>query len=239
MRQLLASAPDPALRELYKDLLINQSFRRDVYVRGAAPIWSGELLERIGQCPLTLLQPPAEIELKFKTSFGEVTGNADVYRPIIEQLGEHTLTLGELHQRLPSLGLPNLLQSISLLAHAGALAFAVPQVKPRAAQQFNQCLAQAVSQGAPYGAAALPGIGSGLPLNDIQWMALDAQLQGAKTPEALIQGVATRLQRLNKSLLKDGQPLPPGDALNAELQARLTAFNTQTLPLLRRLGGVK
>ncbi|WP_201067329.1 MULTISPECIES: methyltransferase regulatory domain-containing protein [Thiorhodovibrio] len=41
MREQLERAPDPALRELYKDLLINQSFRRDVFVRGAAPLWNG------------------------------------------------------------------------------------------------------------------------------------------------------------------------------------------------------
>jgi SAM-dependent methyltransferase len=36
MRKVLDAAPDHSMRELYKDMMINQSFRRDVFVRGKA-----------------------------------------------------------------------------------------------------------------------------------------------------------------------------------------------------------
>lgn len=34
MRKVLDTAPDQNMRELFKDLAVNQSFRRDVFVRG-------------------------------------------------------------------------------------------------------------------------------------------------------------------------------------------------------------
>lgn len=239
MRQMLDQAPDPALRELYKDLLINQSFRRDVFVRGVAPVWPGEQMALFAQRQVTLLQPPEAVALTFKTNLGEVTGRETVYRPIVEALTKGPCRLAELHKLLPDLNVSALVQAIGLLAHNGALGFCRPEAKSKAAIQFNQIVAESVARGAPYQYIALPGIGSGMALDEIQWMALDAYRQGAGTLEAMAQGVRTRLQGLNKSLLKDGQPLTTESELIAELSRRLEPFVTQTLPLLRRLGGVK
>ncbi|WP_428161576.1 methyltransferase regulatory domain-containing protein [Desulfobacter sp.] len=46
MRKVLDTAPDQNMRELFKDLAVNQSFRRDVFVRGMTPVWSGEQMQK-------------------------------------------------------------------------------------------------------------------------------------------------------------------------------------------------
>ena len=48
---------------------------------------------------------------------------------------------------------------------------------------------------------ALSRIGSGISLDEIQWMAVDAYAKNEVVPT----GVARRLKALNKSLIKDGQ----------------------------------
>jgi SAM-dependent methyltransferase len=239
MRKVLDSAPDPAMRELFKDLLINQSFRRDVLVRGQAPVWAGEQLNLLNQRMVTLLQNPENVSLKFKTSFGEVNGNESVYKPLLHELTKGPRNIAELTRVLPDMNVSSLLQAISMLAHEGAIGFYIHNAKKRPAQQFNQILAASVSRGAPYRFAALPGIGSGIVLDELQWMALDTYHQGANNLEGYAAGVDIRLRNLNKSLVRDGKPIAHGDEMINELRARLEPFVSTTLPMLKRLGGVK
>ena len=239
MREALGKAPDPAMRELFKDLAINQSFRRDVFVRGVSPVWTGEQLNLFAQKMVILTQDPDAVSLKFQTSFGEVTGREDVYKPIIETLARGPMKIAELSKALPGLNVASILQSISLLAHGNAVGFHVPDAKKKPAVQFNQVIAEAVSRGAPYRYLALPCVGTGYTLDEIQYMALDACNKGANTLEAMASGVEQRLKGLNKSILKDGTPVPYGGETVKELTARLEGFVHKTLPMLKRLGGVK
>ena len=64
---------------------------------------------------------------------------------------------------------------------------------------------------------SLPGIGSGISLDEIQWMAVDAYAKS----EAIPARVANRLKALKKSLVKDGQAVAQGDATVRELATRL------------------
>ena len=100
---------------------------------------------------------------------------------------------------------------------------------------FNQTLAELVSRGAPYRYLALPGIGSAINLEELQFMALDAHNKN----EDIISGAETRLRGLNKSILKDGQPVPLGPVLQYELKMRLDEVVNSTLPMIERLGWVK
>lgn len=235
MRNAIDSAPDMAMRELFKDMAINQSFRRDVFVRGVTPVWSGEQLSLFSKRMVTLLQSPDKIDLKFKTTFGEVSGKEEVYRPIINEISKGPIKIADLNKALPDLNVGSLLQSLSLLAHGGAVGFYIQNANKKPAVNFNQTLAELVSKGAPYRYMALPGIGTGINLDELQWMAIDAHSKNEDIPS----GVEARLRGLNKSLLKDGQPLAHGEATINELKIRLEGFIQNTLPLIRRLGGVK
>jgi hypothetical protein len=85
----------------------------------------------------------------------------------------------------------------------------------------------------------LPGIGSGIVLDELQWMALDTYHQGANNLEGYAAGVDIRLRNLNKSLVRDGKPIAHGEEMINELHTRLEPFVSTTLPMLKRLGGVK
>lgn len=239
MRKVIDSAPDAAMRELFKDMLINQSFRRDVFVRGQAPVWTGEQLNLIGQRRVVLLQDPGQVSLKFKTSFGEVSGREEVYRPIIAELARGPMKIADLSKGLPDTNMSALIQSICLPAHGNVVGFHVDEGKGKIAVSFNRLLAELVSRGAPYRFLALPGIGSGYAVDELQWMALDARNKGAKTLQAMAEGVDARLQGINKSIVKDGRPMAHGAESIEELLQRLEPFEKNTLPLLKRLGGVE
>jgi len=81
---------------------------------------------------------------------------------------------------LPNLNVGSLLQSLSLLAHGGAVGFYVRDANKKPAINFNQTLAELVSRGAPYRYLALPGIGTGINLDEIQWMAIDVRISASQ-----------------------------------------------------------
>jgi len=49
VQALLAQQPDVLLRETVRDLALCQSFRRDLYAKGGAPLWPAELGDQLQQ----------------------------------------------------------------------------------------------------------------------------------------------------------------------------------------------
>ncbi|NBU28634.1 MAG: methyltransferase domain-containing protein, partial [Caulobacteraceae bacterium] len=78
-RPLLMQQSEPDQRELVRDLLINQSFRRDVYAKGRELLWSGEANQRLHALELMLpypfQEPPNEEAYIFQLGWSEVRGN--------------------------------------------------------------------------------------------------------------------------------------------------------------------
>ncbi len=82
---------------------INQSFRRNVFVRAISPLWAGEQLSLLRKRMLTLLKAPDKISLKFTNGFGEVSGKEEVYTPIINQIARGPVKIADLYKALPGI----------------------------------------------------------------------------------------------------------------------------------------
>lgn len=101
-RSLLAGQAETDLKQLVRDLLTNQSFRRDVYAKGRDPLWNlhaSEAIQRLEVISLIetedLLQPDA---FSFRLPFGEVQGNRVWFLGLMEHLQQGPCRLGDLHR---------------------------------------------------------------------------------------------------------------------------------------------
>ena len=74
-----------------------------------------------------------------------------------DKLNNGPVKIADLNKALPNLNVGSLLQSLTLLAHGGAVGFYVQNANKKPAISFNQTLAELVSRGAPYRYLALPG----------------------------------------------------------------------------------
>ncbi|MEB3331326.1 MAG: class I SAM-dependent methyltransferase [Synechococcaceae cyanobacterium] len=240
-RQLLQNQPDEEMKELVRDLLLNQAFRRDVYAKGRDPIWALEasnavrslrLLRLVGEEPLN-----DEKAFHFSLSSGEVQGRPERFRQLVESLGEAPISIEELLKANPETPeIPELLQNLTLLLSKGWVCLVPPTQDHEPARRFNAFIAASVTDGGPYRAVAAPVAGNLQQLSDIDLMALHAHLQGWPI-EDLATIIQTNLQLLNRSLQRDGQALT-GEALTEELAKRALGFRDRILPLLRRIGAV-
>lgn len=243
-RPLLLQQSEPDRRELVRDLLINQSFRRDVYVKGRDPLWTMEAnprllsLELILQRPLP--EPQADDAYSFQLGWGEVHGNVAWFETCLRYLSEAPRTIGALEGHLRQSGQPTptseLLQNIALLLHQGRIGLRPPARDPAPAQRFNRHLAMLVAEGGPYRNLASPASGNIIALNEPQMLLLHAALRGAQG-EALAAALDQNLSQLQRGLRKDGRALQE-DALRQEIAAIAAAFEQETLPQLRQLQAI-
>jgi SAM-dependent methyltransferase len=139
-KQALAAYPDPIERQVMLDVLVNQSFRRDLWVKGKDPLWPGEQRPRLLEARLVLLSlppaPQAGEEAKrfaYQTAIGEVLGKPEVYAPLYEALQSGPKSIAELIEASGQ-NLPSTLQAVSLMLHAGHAAPFAPPKDTRPAQ---------------------------------------------------------------------------------------------------------
>lgn len=227
-RKLIKAQPDSELQELVRDLLLNQSFRRDVYAKGVQPLWGPAQQQLIDDIRLMLISPESlQDPSYFSLQLGITTYAAPEqrYRPLLERIADQPLSLQELAQALPDQPVQQLRSQLVLLLAARRIAqVPFPQVECQPAQHFNRHVAEAVSGGAPYRHMALPLQGNSLPLLEVDMLALDGLAKGIQST-ALQQHVEHQLRDLRR------QPDQPATA------KAISLLLSRKLPILKRFGG--
>lgn len=245
-RSLLQTYRDRVEIEVMIDVLVNQSFRRDLWRKGHHPLWAGEQLERLNAVRFALLNRPSsqgeDNPYKFTTSAGEVQGRPEVYGPLYDALAQGPKTLAELKAVPGAQGavrtVGDTVQALSMMLQAGHVTL-VRAVDAKPAKALNRALAHAVLKGAPYRyviASAIPHV-IGASEIDLMLLALHQGEARAKA-EPLAQALTEHLVALGKGLIKDGQPLNTRETLEPRARELASAFLTQTLPNWQRLGVV-
>ena len=241
-RDIIAGQGDLIFRQEVQDCAINQSFRRDIFCRGARRTFNRGI-DTAFETELHLVAPPKEEDdtLKISTSFGELTLKRASYAEAITALEQGPKTIGEI-AALPEFrkqGTSSAIQTLLLLIHTGGIGVgAAKRVDPKPAQRFNTMLARAVCEGAPYTHLAVPVLGSALSVSDIDCMLFDAWLAAPKSDAAKLgKGLSERLARLGRKLQQNGQPLE-GAAAQERIDAMSAAFIDNNLPRWRRVGAV-
>ena len=243
-KAILAGYQDPVERQVMLDVLVNQSFRRDLWVKGRDPFWLGQQRDWLLAQRFVLLQTPPRPEngdeakrYVYQTPLGEVTGKPEIYGKFYEALSTGPKTLAEL-MTASGQPLPGALQVLSLMLNAGhALPFA-PCRTPKPAQALNRAIADAASAGAPYNFLAAPAVGGVIQASDTDLMMLSATTKGPNQPAPIAEGLIQRLLGLNKGLKDGNQALTTAEAMRPKALALAETFISQTLPNWRKLGVV-
>lgn len=220
VRPAVLAETDPALRQTLFDLAINQTFRRDLFLRGAATATSSELTQRLSCQRLRLQEAPSSEAYRFDTSFGQVSGNLERCQQLEACLAEGPRSFGELLEQT-GLSLPEAAKLIALLLQAGRLGLdRSAQADFDRARQINDQLLELMLDGHPYSTYVAPAAGGVVGFSLVEALILQGQrrhLGGKELEQHLTDG----LQRLGRTLKGE-----PADQLNAftERQPRLQAL---------------
>ncbi len=243
-RALLAEQSSPAVREQLRDYAVNQSFRRDLYVKGFSRPWRADSQRLKNELAVTVNpvtpRPAATASYPFKAGSLELQSDAKVYNSLMDVLTEHPegLSVAALTDTQPSTQKGQVMQALSMLMHGGwVLPHLTSAGKAADARRANQALARAAVAGASYHYAVGPRVGMGVRLSDSDWCLLHTHFEkcpAAQRGAAILNGLAS----MGKALAQQGQPVTEPQQRDALVAAQIKRFDTVTLPWLKRLGAV-
>ncbi len=245
---ILNETADPVLRETYRDYMINQQFRRDIFARGSVALSAGEAQAIWLETRFALSSPRSEITMKVNGALGEANLQEEVYAPIVEAFARPVeagrfaaISLRQVladNPNLGELGWGRIQQAILVLVGAGHL-----QPCPHgnadddaawaeSATRFNRVVLEKARYSADLGYLATPTTGGGITVDRFQQLFLLAQLSNEADPAAFAWRM---LDAQGQRLLKDGSMLQTAEENISELRQRHAAFEAR-LPIFRALG---
>jgi hypothetical protein len=244
-QQLLASIAHPVLRESVRDYCENQQFRRDIFVKGPRTITVQRQHEMLRDQRFVLTALPDSVSLTIKGQVGEVTLQADVYRPIITALadrGHAAKTMVELaaHPALASVSAAQVAQGVLVLAGLGHVSPAQDELRAAAQAPATRALNAHITEKAVHSAdlnfLASPVTGGGVPIGRLQQLFLRSFHRGKKMPQEWALDVWPILESQGQRLIKDGKTLQTATENVSELTNNAQEFANNRMPLLKALG---
>lgn len=241
---ILAETRDPVLRETLRDIGCAQTFRRDLYRKGLAPMQAAEQQAQVERLTLTWLgQSVPEGGATFQTPIGTVTGRPEVYQPMIDLLQPGSQTIRQLRDSPAFAGrpMPELMQAFTLMVAGGYVHPMLPEAVAAAgresARRLNQTIAGINTDGGVLPGLAAPGIGASVGADILETLLVGALLAGqAKDVERLAADALAILGRSGRTVQKEGKPVTdPAEAL-AIVRDAVVNFLERRVPVMRRLG---
>lgn len=239
----LKKIPHEGFRQTVRDLIVDQQFRRDYWVKGLRRIGIIEQLEQWRQLRVVLVKPRAEVVLKVKGNLGEAELKAEQYSPLLDALADQQVHRVADIEQLPAvkgMALPLLLSSFRMLYAKGDIAIAQDEaVTAQVAERCRRLNAHLMNRSRAAIEClflASPVTGTGVPVMRMDQLFLLARNAGGKTPAEWAAGVWDILQNNREKVVKDGRVLDSAADSLAEVTRQAEDFARTRLPVLDALG---
>ncbi len=228
-RNLVGEIDDVALRETVRDLIANQRFRRDYWVKGATRLSAAERADALRRQRVIAVAYPLEFPFKLKAALalGQAPPGDAICGAVLERLADgKPWSLGEIEQALRPNGISieQIAEAAVLIASAELIEAAqgdatTAHVRSRTDRLNAHLIAEAGTSG-DVDVLASPITGGGIPTSRMEQLFLTAVRQGLTRPDDWAAHAAKILA---------------ADAPAADLTSAAHAFATDRLPLLRAL----
>lgn len=238
-QQVLAQIGDVTRQETLRDFMVNQQFRRDIFVKGAVRLPAGALRALWDAQRFMLSVDRTKAAMTVSGALGEASLQAEVYVPLMEALELGTPSFAELMAQpaLAALGVQRLQQALMVLVGAGYAQLVLPEAgadaRHRRCRAFNDAVIRRSLWSSDLQYLISPLYGSAMVMDQVSQLFLLARAEGAADAPAF---AWEALSRNGQRLLRDGKALLEDAENLLELREKFTAFQSGALPLLQRAG---
>ncbi len=240
--EFLDSITDPMFQQSTRDFLVNETFRKDYWIRGLRKLTRGEQQVMLSDLEVVLTTPSSLMSLKTQGAQGEVNLKEELYLPLIELLSDHSQrSLGEITAQLgeDTFSLDLVVQAITILTHMGHIAPAQNRSSGDSViantKSLNGYLIEQSRYSTEVTFLASPVTGGGVQVNRVERMYLDYQNSGVESESDWATNAATQLAAQGHKLMDDGVALEPGTRTNELLSKMAHEFKNHKIPMLRSL----
>jgi hypothetical protein len=241
-QQIMNGIADPTMRETVRDYMMNQQFRRDVFIKGPLTLSQRQAQEAWLDTRFALSVRRDTFEMKVNGTLGEASLQNDVYEPILDRLAEGPKTVRELiaNPIIAALGWARLQQALVIIVGTGHVQPCLPakddSKRAKTTKAFNRAVILRARDSADLQYLASPVTGGGLAVGRFQQLFLYAVSEGKKQPADWAEFAWQILSGQGQYIIKDGKALESPDENLAELKAQAATFAENQLPVLRSLG---
>jgi len=136
-RDLLATETHPELREMWRDIMTNNRFRREYWVRGARRFTPSDRLEALRRQRVLLVAPRDQASVRAETTLGAFALPKAMSDRILDLLSDHKpVSIGQIESSLRghTIGFQQIIEVIFTLLDSGELAVAQREEVTRVAR---------------------------------------------------------------------------------------------------------
>ncbi len=238
-RSLLADIADVPLRETTRDIMVNQAFRRDVYIKGPRVLTPRERDAAWREWSFVPLQPLQNAPKSVHGVLGVSTLRDEIYGPLwaaLHEAGGRAVGFEALsqHAGLRSLSATMLREALLLLVAEGFVAPAhAPDETARArCTALNRLWLERAHTEGDVSVLSSPVAGVGVPLSRIPMLFVAAVQLGHIDATAIAEYVWDVLRAQGHRVLRDGAVLESVEENLAELRSQATEFLAHDLDRL-------
>ena len=238
-RALLNDIEDTTSRETTRDYMVNQQFRRDLFIKGAVPLGFFSVRERLQNIRFALLLNRRDVPSKVSGALGDASMQPEVYGPFLDALESGPRTLRSM-QSIPAvadLGWARTVQALAVLVGAGHVHPCLDEKddarRRESTHRFNSAVMELARDSNDIQALASPITGGGIAVDRFDQLFLLARQNKHPDPPAQVWQI---LDRIGQRLIRDGKPIDSTEENRAELQTRYAAFLENRVPVLEQLG---
>lgn len=239
---LLARESDPVRRESLRDVLVNEQFRSDLFVKGRQPHQQRGAIAAWFEMPLALMTRYNGGRLKKSWRRGVIDLDHAQYAPILSALADGPVTVRALLDQgaFGSMNWGGISRLLTILIGSGTVSPCLPQAgledRKSRCQAFNLAVCKRAEDSEALGFLASPVTGGGLALDRFEQLFLLALGEGKETPGDWAEMAWQILSSQGQRVQLEGRALERPEENLAVLCARAQAFASRRLPLCEALG---
>jgi SAM-dependent methyltransferase len=241
--KFLREIPDVTFRETMRDMLNNQQFRRDYWVKGQLNLNSLQRKEQLLNKAVILCTARNEISMKMSCGLGEAELKVSQYQPLLDILAQYkAMHLFEIMQNIEKNALPisetQLIEMCSVLIANGNLQIA-QELEPsliKSTNKLNQHLLNLARSSADIGILACALIGGAIPVPYLDQLIILMHNEGKQNAPDIENGIWQILQQQNQRLISQGKTLESEADNRTEIQKAIELFLHNKKVMYENLG---
>ena len=235
----LSQITDLTHREMSKDLMINQVFRKDYWVKGARRLNNTERLNLLASQKICLITD-GEFEYAIIRHGRKITLERSIYEPVLEKLSDYKpYTIAEISDCIPADADQKFNMALEVICVLLGCAFVSPahenvnQASIEKVKNLNRNLIQKIKPDANMKHLCSPIAATGIPMDWLGQLFVLSILNGGDQIEDLVSAALDRMNLEGRRMQKNGSIIE-NDAENiSELRAKAKAFLEKKTPILR------
>lgn len=241
-QNFLGEITDPVFKQTVRDFMVNQTFRRDYWVKGPRKLTPLEQANSFRKMRFLMTTQKADVDLKVNGSLGEAALSENIYFPILEFMADYKVrSISEIEQSVKAKGITfaQVIQAVLILCGKGAFNIAQSSEETKHSKvktdKLNLHLMLKACNSHEISYLASPVTGGGVNVGLFQQLCILSIKQGKTKSEDWAAFVNQVLNAQGQRISINGTLLEKEEDNLNELIKRAKDFEAKQLPIFKAL----